>query len=91
MAPRAQVTLHPHRDVRHIPGSANKHHAQGLTDVNGYRRHLFWTSQAPCRYGQPSHGNALPHAKAEMLLLTIRVHFLATIPLILVVLTIGPR
>lgn len=33
----------------------------------------------------------LPHAKAEMLLFTIRVHVLATIPLILVVLTIGPR
>ena len=89
---RVSVTLRPHhRDVRHIPGSASKHHARGLTDVNGYRRHLFWTSQAPCRYGQPSHGNALPHAKAEMLLLTIRVHFLATITLILVVLTIGPR
>lgn len=56
---RVSVTLRPHhRDVRHIPGSASKHHAQGLTDVNGYRHHLFWTSLAPCRYGQPSHGCA---------------------------------
>ncbi len=57
--PRVYVTLRPHRDVRHIPDSANRHHFQGLTDENGYRHHLFWTSQAPCHYGQPNHGNAL--------------------------------
>ena len=57
--PRVYVTLRPHRDVRHIPDSANRHHFQGLTDENGYRHHLFWTSQAPCHYGQPNHSNAL--------------------------------
>ncbi len=33
----------------------------------------------------------LPQSTAEMLLLAIRVHVLATVPLILVILTIGSR